>query len=69
MRIACRIPNATNTHSEDAILIALPLQQWLQQHTSRLRYMYIVYLVLGEQSLISLLSNSVLPTAIHKPAL
>jgi hypothetical protein len=69
MRIACRIPNATKTHSENAILIALPLQQWLHQHTSRLRYMFIAYLVLGEQSLIFILSNSVLPTAIHKPAL
>jgi hypothetical protein len=30
MRIACWIPNATDTHSECVILIAFQLQQWLQ---------------------------------------
>jgi hypothetical protein len=30
MRIACRIPKATNTHREHVILIAFQLQQWLQ---------------------------------------
>ena len=29
MRIACRIPNATNTHSGCLTLIAFPPQQWL----------------------------------------
>jgi hypothetical protein len=29
MRIACRIPKATNTHSEYVTLIAFPLQQWV----------------------------------------
>jgi hypothetical protein len=28
MRIACWVPNATNTRSEYVILIALPPQQW-----------------------------------------
>jgi hypothetical protein len=32
-RIAYRTPKATNTHSEYLILIALPLQQWLQERT------------------------------------
>jgi hypothetical protein len=43
MRIACWIPKATNTHthSQYVILIALPLQQWLQERASVLRYMYI----------------------------
>jgi len=31
MHIACWIPKATGTHSEYAILIALPLQQWLHE--------------------------------------
>jgi hypothetical protein len=31
MRIACWITKATNTHSEYAILIAFPLQQWLHE--------------------------------------
>jgi len=39
MRIACWIPKATNTHSEYVILIALPLQQWLHERASMLRYM------------------------------
>jgi cytidylate kinase len=41
-RIACWILKATNTHSEYVILIALPLQQWLQQSASTLRYTVIV---------------------------
>jgi len=31
MRIACRIPKATNTHSVYVIFIAFPVQQWLQK--------------------------------------
>jgi len=38
IHIACRIPKATNTHSEYAILIALPLQQWWHECTSTLSY-------------------------------
>ena len=41
MRTACWIPKATNTHSEYVTLIAFPQQQWLQEHASVLRYMYI----------------------------
>ena len=33
-----RIPNATNTHSQYVILIAFPLQQWLNERASMLRY-------------------------------
>jgi hypothetical protein len=38
MRIACWIPKATNTHSWYVILTAFPLQQWLHERTSMLRY-------------------------------
>ena len=38
MRIACRIPKATNTHSEYVMLIAFPLQQLLHERPSMLRY-------------------------------
>jgi len=40
---------ATNIHSEYVILIAFPLQQWLHDRTSKLRYstlcvlLYLVY--------------------------
>jgi hypothetical protein len=41
MRIACWVPKATNTnthtHSGCAILIACPLQQWLNERDSVLR--------------------------------
>jgi hypothetical protein len=40
MRIACRIPKATNTHSGCVILIDFPLQQWLHERASMLRYTY-----------------------------
>jgi hypothetical protein len=45
LRIACWIPKATNTHSVYAILIAFPLQQWLQEGVSLLCYTYIACLV------------------------
>ena len=34
MRIACRIANATNTHSEYVKRIAFPLQEWLHERAS-----------------------------------
>jgi hypothetical protein len=34
--------NATNTHTSCVIFIAFPLQQWLQEHASMLRYTYLV---------------------------
>jgi hypothetical protein len=37
MRIACWIPKDTNIHSEYVIVIALPLQQYLQERPSVLR--------------------------------
>jgi len=40
MRIACRIHKATNTHSEYVTLIVFPLQQWLHERVSLLRYTY-----------------------------
>jgi hypothetical protein len=41
MRIACRITKATNPHSKYVILIAFPLQQWMHERASMLRYTYI----------------------------
>jgi len=46
MRIACWIPKATEKLIEYVILIAFPLQQWLNERTSTLGYTYIVCLVL-----------------------
>ena len=46
MRNASGIPNATNIHSEDVILIDFPLQQWLYERASILRYTYIAGLVI-----------------------
>ena len=47
MRIACWITKTTDTHSEYVIgvLIASPLQQWLHERTSILRYTDIACLV------------------------
>ena len=36
----CWITKATNTHSEYVILIGFPLQQWLHERASMLRYTY-----------------------------
>ena len=48
MCIACRMPKATNTHTECVILIALPLQQWLHECASNLHHMYSASLVMHE---------------------
>ena len=46
MSIACWITKGTNTHSEYVILIAFPLQKWLHERASMLRYTYTACLVL-----------------------
>jgi hypothetical protein len=38
MCIACWIPKATNTYTGCVMLIAFPLQQWLQERAPMLRY-------------------------------
>jgi len=38
MRIACSIPKATNTLSNYVIFITCPLQQWLQERASILKF-------------------------------
>ena len=47
MRSSCWRTKATDTHSEYVILIAFPLQQWLHEHASMLRYTYIACIVLN----------------------
>jgi len=44
MHIACSIPKARNTHSKYIILIDFPLQQWLHERATALRYKYIHWL-------------------------
>jgi hypothetical protein len=41
MRVACWISKATDIHSQYVILNAFPLQQWLCERSSILRYTYI----------------------------
>jgi hypothetical protein len=45
MRIACWIPKTTNPSSQYLIIISFPLQQWLHERPSMLRYMYIACFV------------------------
>ena len=45
MRITCWITKATKTYSNYVILIAFPLQQWLHERATLLRYTYIIRLV------------------------
>jgi hypothetical protein len=40
MRVACKIPKATNTNSRYVIIIAFPLQQWLHEGVTMLRHTY-----------------------------
>jgi hypothetical protein len=41
MRIACKIPKATNAHAEYVIVVAVPLQQWLDERAAMLCYTYV----------------------------
>ena len=61
MRIACWIPKATNTHSQYVILIAFPLQQWLHERDTMLRYAYLGCLVnlLAPELFFSILAHPV----------
>jgi hypothetical protein len=45
MRITCRVPKATNTHTQYIILIAIPQQQWLHERASMLHYTYTACIV------------------------
>ena len=54
MRFACRITKTTNTHLEYVILIAFPLQQWLRERASVLRYRYFALLLLARFASLSL---------------
>jgi hypothetical protein len=38
MRFACRMTKAADTHSKYVIFIAFPLQKWLHERASMLRY-------------------------------
>ena len=45
MRIGCLVTTAVTRHTQYVILIAFPLQQWLYERVSLLRYTYIAGLV------------------------
>jgi hypothetical protein len=60
MRVVCCMPKSTSTHSEYVILIAFPLQQWLYERDSLLRYTYIGSIVEANY-----ISNNVLVYAFH----
>jgi hypothetical protein len=51
MRVACWIPKAAKIHSEYVILIAFPLQHWLHERLSVLRYTYVACLVKARRGL------------------
>jgi hypothetical protein len=61
MRIVCWVPKATETHSEYVIPMAVPLQQWLRERASVLRYTHIASLPRGlaPQGKVSMLPSSV----------
>ena len=46
MRITSWIPKAINTRAQYILLIAFPLQQWLRERASMLRYTYIDCIVI-----------------------
>ena len=46
-RIACLIPKATNAYLEYVIPVNFPMQHWLQERASMLRYTHIAVTVKG----------------------
>jgi len=58
MKIACWIPKAKNTHSQYVILIAFPMQKWLNERASTLRYTYIACLVFTDVELVRVQTKS-----------
>jgi hypothetical protein len=46
-RVASWITKVTNTYSEYVILVALPLQQWLHEFVSMLRYTFVSCVILN----------------------
>ena len=52
MRIPCRIPKSKNTPTEYVIIIFSPLQHWLYDHASVLRYTYFACLVKFQNTLV-----------------
>jgi hypothetical protein len=52
MQIAYWILKATNTHPQYVILIAFPLQQWLLERASMLRYSMLFVLIQNRSDLI-----------------
>jgi len=46
MRISCWITKATDTHPEYVMFIAFPLQNWLRERASILRFSYIACIAL-----------------------
>jgi hypothetical protein len=59
MRIACLILKSTNTHSEYVTLIAFPMQQWLHERASMLRYNYVAYIVSRSEWLVNITEKNV----------
>ena len=59
MRIAYWMPKATNTHSEYAILVTFPLQQWVHKRALMLCYTFIDSLVMSETAYFLCGSSSV----------
>jgi hypothetical protein len=50
LRIAYWIPKGTSTHSEYVMLVAFPMQQWLRERASVLRYTYIASLLIFKKN-------------------
>ena len=69
MCIACWIHKATNIRSEYVIRIAFPLQQWLEECASTLRYTYIVCLVSFSRSRFSLILHTLYADISHSLSL
>ena len=60
MRIACRIPKATDTRSECVMLIVFPLQQWLRERVSKLCYTYIACVIIRVERTLTVSCNCAL---------
>jgi hypothetical protein len=67
MYVACRISEAANTLSEYVILIAFPLQQWLHERASLLRFTYTACLAIMFSTIICRLYKLTHSAETHVP--
>jgi len=68
MRIACWIPKATNTQSENVIIIVFPLQQRLRERAYFVRTLHVLFLYGNRLCVTDIFLENANPFPLHFPS-